>query len=185
MNLFEIALLTVALSFDLSGICLAAGAMLRRADAAVSLRFLFVLVTTQVLLFFAGLMVGATLYNLVSEVGQWIALILFTGMGLKILFDSLQLKPGDRTFKTSELKTMVVLALASSINSFIIATGIGFLSPDIPMALLVIGVLMLLSSAIWLYLGRIKGSSALKLHLEYIGGLILVAAGLHLFIKLI
>lgn len=185
MNLFEIALLTVALSFDVSGICLASGAMLRKAEIAISFRFLLVLVTTQILLSFVGLMAGATLYNLVGEAGQWIALLLFAGMGLKILFESLQPKPGDRAFETSELKTMVVMALAASINPFIITTGIGFLDPDIPRAMLIITILMILSSAIWLFLGRIKGPSAYKYRMGTLGGLIFVAAGLHLLIKLI
>lgn len=185
MNLFEIALLTVALAFDLSGICLASGITLRDASAAVFLRFLLVLTSTQVMLSFAGLMVGSSLYGLVGGAGQWIALILFTGVGLKILFESLQHRPEEREFEASELKTMVMLALSANINSFIITTGIGFLTPDIPMSLLVIGVIMLLFSATWLFLGRTNGSSAFKFRSGAFGGLILVAAGLHLFIKLI
>lgn len=184
MNLFQIALLTIALSFDLSGICLASGFSLRKTDAGVSLRFLLVLASTQVLLSFAGLMVGTALYSLVGEAGQWIASILFTGMGLKILFEALQHKPEDRG-KTFELKTMVMLALAASINSFVITTGLGFLAPDIPMAMFLIGIIIFLFSAAWLYLGRIKGPKVFKSHLATVGGLIMVAAGLHLFIKLI
>jgi manganese efflux pump family protein len=185
VNLFEIALLTVALSFDLSGICFASGALLRKADATVSFRFLLILFAAQVMLSFAGLMVGTALYTLVGESGQWIAFILFGGTGLKILFDSFQPKPDAGAFETSEVKTTVVQALAESINTFIITTGIGFLSPDIPKALLVIGVLMLFLPAVWLYLGRIKDRSAIKFRLSTVGGLILLAAGLHLLIKLI
>ena len=130
-------------------------------------------------------MVGASLYELVCEAGQWIASFLFGGLGIKILFESHQNKPEESLLETSELKTMVRLALAASINSFIVTTGIGFLAPDIPMAILIIGVLMLLLSAIWLYIGRIKGKSAFKFRSGTLGGLIMVAAGLHLFIKLI
>ena len=80
---------------------------------------------------------------------------------------------------------MVVLALGESINAFIITTGIGFLLPDIPKALLVISIILLLFSALWIYIGRNKGTSPFKFRLGTLGGLILVAAGLHLLIKLI
>lgn len=185
VNLFEIAVLAVALAFDLSGMCLASGILLRKAGSAESIRFLFVLITIHVMLFFAGLMVGATLYTLIGRMGQWIALILFTGTGFKILFKSFQLNSGEKVFETFELKTMIIPALAASINPFIIASGIGFLSPDIPKSMLVMGVITFLFTTALFYVGKIKGSSSLKLRLGSFGGLILVAAGLHLYIKLI
>lgn len=185
MNLFDIALLAIALSFDLSGVCFASGALLHKAEAAVSLRFLFILDLTLVMLSLCGLMVGAALFAIVGEAGQWIALLLFIGTGLKIIFESLQPKTGDSAFAKSAVKTMVVLALGESINAFIITTGIGFLLPDIPKALLVISIILLLFSALWIYIGRNKGTSPFKFRLGTLGGLILVAAGLHLLIKLI
>jgi len=185
VNLFQIALLTIALTFDLSGICLASGFALRKADAAVTLRLLLVLLLTQIILSFAGFMVGTALSGPFGNAGDWIALILFTGIGIKILYELLFPKPGEKIFETPESGTLVRLALASSVNSFVITMGIGFLSPDIPMALLVFSILMLISSATWLYIGRTKGPFFLKTRVGALGGLILVAAGLHLFIKLI
>lgn len=185
MNLFDIALLAIALSFDLSGICFESGALLRKTEVTVSLRFLLILGLTLVMLSFGGLMVGAILFAIVGAAGQWIAFLLFSGTGLKIIFESLQPKKGDSAFAKSEVKTMVVLALGESINAFIITTGIGFLLPDIPRALLEIGIILLLFSAAWIYIGRIKGPSPFKFRLGTLGGLILIAAGLHLLLKLI
>jgi putative Mn2+ efflux pump MntP len=185
VNLFQIALLTVALSLDLSGVCRTNGFVLRKADAAVSLRFILTLLLTLVMLALAGLGTGTAFSRLVGDAGRWIAIILFTGVGLKILFKSLQPKQEEMAFETYDFKSMVLPSFAAGINSFLITTGIGFLAPDIPLALLIFTLLMLLSSLTWLYLGRNKGPSAFKIQPGALGGFILMGAGLHLFIKII
>jgi putative Mn2+ efflux pump MntP len=185
VNLFEIALISLALAFITSGLCFAAGYSLRKSDAGLMLRFLFLLVTTQLIFSFTGLLLGTAISKVFPFAIQWIALSVLVVMGLKTLFESLQSKQEDLTYDAAELKVIIRLALAASFTPFIVSTGIGFLSPNLPGSILVIGATFLLFCSAWLIIGRVRGAASLKIHLGSIGGLILLAAGLHLLIKLI
>ncbi|MEI6749304.1 MAG: manganese efflux pump MntP family protein [Bacteroidales bacterium] len=185
MNLFEIALISLALAFNTSGICLAAGYLLRKSETGFMLRFLFILVTTQLIFSFTGLLLGKVISGIFPSAIQWIALSLLVMMGLKILYQSLQAKPEDWSFITNELRVVIRLSLATSIDPFIVSAAIGFLAPTLPNTILVIGATFLLFCSAWLIIGRIRGTASFKLRLGTTGGLILLAAGLHLFLKLI
>jgi len=185
VNLFEIALISLALVFNTSGICFAAGYSMRKAESGVMWRFLFFFVITQILFSFAGLLIGKAISGIFPTAIQWIALSLLIMMGIKILYESLQAKPEDWPFEMNDLKVVFKLSLAASIDPFIVSSAIGFLLPNLPNTILVIGLTFLLFCSAWLIIGRVRGAASLRFHLRTPGGLILLAAGLHLFLKLI
>jgi manganese efflux pump family protein len=185
VNLFEIALISIALAFNTSGICFRAASSPHKSDAGILLRMLFLLVTFQLLFSFAGLLLGKVISSVNSSVIHWIALSLMIMMGIKILFESFQGKPEYSSFNITDLKVVFRLSIAASIDPFVIFSGIGLLLPNIPDTLLLEGITFLLFISAWLIAGRKKGTDVFKLRLRPLGGLILLGAGLHLFIKLI
>jgi manganese efflux pump family protein len=185
VNLFEIALVSVALALNTSGICFAAGYSMRKSDSGIMLRFLLILVITQIIFSFSGLFLGAAICGLFPAAILWITLLVLIVMGLKIVYESMQAKPEDWTFDTTEIKVVIRLALAASIDPLIVFTGIGLLLPNLPNTILVVGVTFLLFCSGWIMIGRMKGAPSIKLRIRSFGGLILLAAGLHLLIKLI
>jgi manganese efflux pump family protein len=185
VNLFEIALISLALAFNASGMCFAAGYSLGKSDTGIMVRFLFSLVTIQLLFSFAGLLIGKALSGLFPLAIDWIAISLLIMMGIKILYDALQTKPEEQAYSITDFKDRLRMSLAASVDPFIVFSGIGFLLPQLQATLLVAGATFLLFCSAWLIIGRIKGPSSSKFRFAPIGGLILLAAGLHLLIKLI
>jgi putative Mn2+ efflux pump MntP len=185
VNLFEILLISLALAFNTSGICFVAGYSLRKSDSGIVIRFLFLLVTTQIIFSFAGLLLGTAIGRVFPLATQWISLSLLMMMGLKILYESLQAKTEDLTFDHTELRMIFKISLAASIDPLIVSTGIGLLLPNLPNSIMLIGATFLLFCSAWLIIGKVRGAASLKMRLGLIGGLILLAAGLHLFIKLV
>jgi manganese efflux pump family protein len=185
VNLFEIALISLALAFNTSGICFAAVNNLRKSDAGITIRFLFLLVITQIIFSFIGLILGTAISRIIPSAIQWIALSVLIMMGLKILFESLQEKPQDWTFDITDLKVALKFSLAASIDPFIVSSGLGLFLPNLPNSILIIGATFLLFCSAWLIIGRARGTSPFKFRLRQTGGIILLAAGIHLFLKLI
>jgi manganese efflux pump family protein len=185
VNLFEIALISLALAFNTSGICFAAGNSLSKSDTGIMVRFLFSLVTIQLLFSFAGLLIGKVISGIFPSAIHWIAVSLLIMMGIKILYDALQTKPEEPAFKITDFKVRLRMSLAASVDPLIVFSGIGFLLPQLQDTLLVTGATFLLFYSAWILIGRIKGPSSSKFRFAPIAGLILLGAGLHLFIKLI
>jgi putative Mn2+ efflux pump MntP len=185
VNLFEIALISLALAFNTSGICMPVGYSLRKSDAGLLLRFLFLLVTSQLIFSFIGLLLGKAISGMFSFQIEWIVLSFLLIMGIKILSESLQAKSEDLAFNNAGFRSVIKLSLMASVNPFIVFTGIGFIAPILPNTIVVIGATFLLFCSAWLIIGRVRGSSSLRFRLGQVGGLILLAAGLHIFLKLI
>ena len=185
MNLFEIALISLALAFNTSGICIAAGLSLRKSDAGAMLSFLFLLVTIQLLFSFTGLLFGKVISGIFPSSTQWIALLLFILIGTKILYEWLQIRTEELSPDFTDMKVVLKMSLAAGIDPFIIFCGIGFLLPGLPETILVAGMTFLLFCSAWIIIGRSGGGASLKMRLIPVGGFILLAAGLHLFLKLI
>ena len=121
---------------------------------------------------------GSLFADFFTRFSHWIALVLLLFIGGKMLFEKEDTdKPAALT-----LPTMLVLAIATSID----ALSIGVLFIPVPEVLwLAIGLIALTStlfSLVGFYLGRTLGKH-LPFNANILGGVILIAIGLKIFIE--
>ena len=90
--------------------------------------------------------------------------------------DSCQVDP-DFTFRT-----MLAMAVATSIDALAVGVSFAFLKVNIWAAVLLIGLTTGVFSAVGIYLGNIFGSRY-KSKAEFVGGFILIAMGLKILLE--
>ncbi len=131
-----------------------------------------------------GFLLGSTFAKFVKPVDHWIAFILLAGIGANMIKESFSKEENDNTDNFG-FKTMLIMAIATSIDA--LAVGIGFaMLPDfkskILYAILFIGVVTFILSAIGLKIGAIAGEK-LKSRAEFLGGAILILMGLKILLE--
>ena len=129
----------------------------------------------QALMPLVGYFVGIHFADLVTNVDHWIAFVLLALIGsnmIKESFDKEEVK-GDPDFS---FKTMLSMAIATSIDALAVGVSFAFLKVDIWSAILVIGVTTAAFSAAGVLVGNVFGARY-KSKAELAGGLILVAIG--------
>lgn len=179
MSQLEIWLLALALAMDCFSVAIASGIIRRwygRTALSISLSFgLF-----QGLMPVIGWACTRYLHGVIESFDHWIAFGLLLFLGGRMLFEGLKGEESDHHFDPSNLKTVLLLGVAVSIDA--LAVGISFacvginsweelVSPVIIITL-VSCVMALLGYLLGLFFGR-----KLKLPAEPIGGLILIAIG--------
>ncbi|MDL2324227.1 manganese efflux pump MntP family protein [Ruminococcaceae bacterium OttesenSCG-928-A16] len=131
--------------------------------------------------FFAGQLLG----NFIAQVDHWVALILLGFIGGKMLLEGIQAlrKPESCPAKQNfTLKTMVVQAIATSIDALAVGISFAALSVNIWGAAGIIALTTFVCCLIGVFLGH-KFGLLLGDWAQIFGGAILVGIGLKIFVE--
>jgi len=132
--------------------------------------------------FFQGLMpilgwvAGESMADYISAFDHWVAFILLTIIGVKMIFESITNKPNN-FLRTYNIKVILILSVATSIDALAVGLSFSFLGISIFFAAIIIGVVAFFLSFLGVYVGRRFGKF-LKNRIEILGGLILIGIGL-------
>ncbi len=177
MTIFTIILIAIGLSMDSFSVSLANG--LYYVDLLWK-RILFIAVTfaaVQALFTAAGWTLGALAANFLKYVDHWIAFILLTYLGLKMI-----LEKNDEPVYDLNVKNVFTQAVATSIDALIVGFSLATLGYGIIRAALVIGLFTFMFSVAGLLIGkRLKRRLDIKSGL--IGGIILILLGIKILVE--
>ena len=129
-----------------------------------------------------GYFLGSVINQVLTATGHWLALGLLAFLGIKMIVD------GVRRHHTAEIKdysrTLVLftLALGTSIDAFTVGISFALLEVKIWISGLIIGTVTFLSSMIAIRIGK-STVSGLGQKVEIMGGVILIAIGLKIFLE--
>ncbi len=135
-----------------------------------------------------GWLAGKAAENFISSVDHWIALILLGFIGTQMLIEAFKNEKEEETCQLDvPLKTLIALSIATSIDA--LATGIILPSAvgasTVPLMLAAVGIIGLVTFIICIagvYLGK-KFGDLLSKKAEILGGFVLIAIGLKIFIE--
>lgn len=181
MSTAEIFLIALALAVDAVAVALAAGVTLPR----VGLRHTFRL-SWHFGLFQAGMNIigwagGLTVRSYIEALDHWIAFGLLAFVGVHMIIEALGGEDGEEKADPTRGRMLVMLSVATSIDSLAVGLSFAILGVSVWMPALVIGVTALVLTAAGLHLGRLAGAaSRIGSRAEIIGGLVLVAIGLRI-----
>lgn len=182
MGLLELFLIAVGLSMDAFAVALCKGLSTKdlrpRHYATIGLWF----GGFQALMPTLGYLLGSTFESYITAVDHWAVFILLTLIGGNMIRESFS-DEEDETGDSFTVKTMLPLALATSIDA--LAIGISFaLLPDVNITAAVsfIGITTFILSAIGLKIGNVFGMRYKK-KAEITGGAILILMGIKILLE--
>ncbi len=186
MDIYSIILIAIGLAMDCLSVSVAKGiASGKQGQKMIGWPVLMALLFG----FFQGGMplisfyAGSFLAEAISAIDHWIALILLSIIGGKMVWDSLHGKEEEEEQKAGfSLVELVLLAIATSIDA--LATGIIFVpTPEVIwLGVAVIGGVSFVFSIAGFYIGAFLGKH-IHLNIELIGGIILIGIGLKIFLE--
>ncbi len=129
-----------------------------------------------------GWLLGVAFKGMIEQIDHWIAFSLLFIIGLKMIIEAIKAKPEERKFNISQNHILIMLALATTIDAFVVGISFGFLEASILKASIIIGIITFIFSYGGIYLGKlnrfIKPRTA-----ELIGGLVLIIIGIKILIE--
>ena len=141
----------------------------------------------QAVMPYIGWLLGAQFEQYLQNFDHWIAFVLLAFIGGKMLFEAIREKDdetGERSGYKLDIKELLVLAVATSIDALAVGVTFAFLGEEynIYEAISVIGVTTFLVSVLGVVIGFFVGSKYKK-KAEIAGGAILVLIGLKILLE--
>lgn len=135
----------------------------------------------QALMPFIGYLLGSRFKQYITSVDHWIAFILLGIIGGTMIKEALS-KDEDEADDSLDIKTMFLLAVATSIDALAVGVTFAFLHVDIIPAVSFIGIITFILSAIGVKVGNVFGTKY-KSKAELAGGIILIGIGLKILLE--
>lgn len=177
MSFTAILLLALAMSTDAFAAALGKGAALHKPHLREALRAGVIFGVIEGLTPVIGWGLGTVAARYASEWDHWIAFILLTGLGIRMIVEGLS-KPEVEVDRPSRhgFWLLAITGFATSIDAMVVGVGLAFLDIDILIPALAIGLCTFIMVTLGVMLGRVLGAMAGK-RAELFGGLVLMAIG--------
>ena len=180
MGMMELFLIAVGLSMDAFAVAVCKGLSVRRATPKHSLTVGAYFGGFQALMPLIGFLLGVRFESYIVSVDHWIAFVLLGLIGGNMIRESFS-GDADEMSDAFDFRTMLPLAVATSIDALAMGVTFAFLRVNIVPAVLFIGVITFVLSAIGLKVGNVFGAKY-KARAELFGGVVLVLMGLKILL---
>ena len=181
MSLLELFLLAVGLSMDAFAVSVCKGLSVRRGSMKQALTVGIWFGGFQALMPFLGYLLGITFYSLITSIDHWIAFVLLAFIGFNMIREARSDEENESNDRF-DFKTMLPLAVATSIDALAVGVTFAFLRVNIVPAVSFIGCITFLLSAIGLKAGNIIGAKN-RSRAEFAGGLVLILMGIKILLE--
>ena len=135
----------------------------------------------QALMPLLGWLLGIRFQSLITNIDHWIAFVLLAVIGANMMKESFS-KEEECPDASFGFKTMLTLAVATSIDALAVGVTFAFLDVNIVPAVLLIGATTFVCSAVGVKIGNVFGNR-FQSKAEFLGGLVLIAIGLKILIE--
>lgn len=181
MTLFEIILVGIGLSMDAFAVSICKGLSMQKLKWKNAMIVGTYFGVFQAIMPLTGYLLGTTFSKLVISIDHWIAFILLTTIGGKMLKEAYCNNEEDEN-DDLEFKTMVILAIATSIDALAVGITFAFFEINIIKSISIIGFLTFTISSIGVIIGN-KFGHRFQGKAEIIGGVILIIIGIKILIE--
>ena len=186
MPISEIILIAIALAMDAFSVSITQGMLIKQKPLKLAIKLGSIFGFFQALMPLIGYIAGNAFASYIQSIDHWIAFILLGFLGIRMIKESLADDDDDQTKNSSDndldFKTVVVLAIATSIDALAAGVTFAFLTTNIVQAIALIGVLTAIICFVGVYIGYIC-KSKFKFNMELIGGCILILLGLKILLE--
>ena len=181
MDLIELFLIAVGLSMDAFAVSVCKGLAMPKCTfkkaAIVGLWF----GGFQALMPAIGYILGAQFQEAIASIDHWIAFVLLALIGGNMIHEALD-NDEEEADASLDVKTMFLLAVATSIDALAIRITFAFLKVNIIPAVCFIGIVTFIISFAGVKIGNVFGARY-KNKAEIVGGVILILLGLKILLE--
>lgn len=181
MGLIELFLIAVGLSMDAFAVSVCKGLAMPKCTfkkaAIVGLWF----GGFQALMPAIGYILGAQFQETIASIDHWIAFVLLALIGGNMIHEALD-NDEEEADASLDVKTMFLLAVATSIDALAIGITFAFLKVSIIPAVCFIGIVTFIISFAGVKIGNVFGARY-KNKAEIVGGVILILLGLKILLE--
>ena len=181
MHLSELLIIAIGVSMDAFAVSICKGLSVRSLQPKHACLTALWFGGFQALMPLIGYYLGVSFADFVSSVDHWIAFVLLGIIGGNMIKESFSKDECDYSPDFS-FKTMLSLAVATSIDALAIGVSFAFLRVNIWTSVLIIGLTTGAFSALGVCIGKFFGCRY-KSKAEFTGGFILVAMGLKILLE--
>ena len=181
MSFIDIFLIGVALSMDAFAVSICKGLSVNKVEPKHLLTCGIYFGGFQALMPLIGFLLGFKFEKLIVSVDHWIAFILLALIGGNMIKEALS---GDEEEENASFsfRTMIPLAVATSIDALAVGISFAYLGVDIVEAAVLIGITTVVLSGLGVYVGNIFGAKY-KSKAEIVGGVVLILIGLKILLE--
>ncbi len=176
MDLLTIVAIAIGLSIDSFVVSIAGGATIRSMKFGYAVRIALAFGLLQAMMPVAGWAAGVTLEQYIKEFDHWVAFGLLAIIGGRMIYHSLSGKEDKEIIDILKPVTLLLLAIATSIDALAIGISFALLDVSIIRPIIYIGIITFCLSLLGVYLGKRIGSMFQK-RLILTGGVILIIMG--------
>ena len=182
MSLIDLFFIAIGLSMDAFAVAICKGLALCKINFKKATIVGLWFGGFQALMPAIGYLIGYRFRENITFLDHWIAFILLAIIGINMIKEALS-KEEQEPDASLKFKTMIVLAIATSIDALAVGVSFSFI-PSVPIlpAVAFIGVITFILSALGVQLGNIFGCKY-KSKAELCGGIILILMGTKILLE--
>ena len=176
MGIFEIILISVGLAMDAFAVSVCKGLAIKKLELKKMLIIAVYFGAFQTLMPLLGYILGNSFQDIIYSIDHWIAFALLLGIGLNMIKECFS-KDNEEKNDSLDFKTMIILAIATSIDALAVGITFGFLDVNLFVSVTLIGLITFVLSMIGVKIGN-KFGDKFQNKAEIAGGVILILIGI-------
>jgi len=182
MDIITIIVIALGLAMDAFAVSIVSGSAYKRLEIKHALRIALFFGGFQALMPLIGSLAGLTVKDYIADYDHWIAFGLLTAVGGKMIYESFKIKAARGNFDPSNILTLLVLAVATSIDALAVGITLSLITTSIALAVTVIGLVTFALSYLGVFIGK-KVGHFFESKIEALGGLTLIAIALKILLQ--
>lgn len=180
MSLIELFILAVGLSMDAFAVSVCKGLSLGKIKAKHMCIAGAWFGGFQALMPLIGYFLGSFFAEMIEKYDHWVAFVLLAIIGGNMIKESFG--KDEKVDSSMDVKSMILLAIATSIDALAVGVTFAFLQVQIVPAVSFIGVITFIFSAVGVKIGSLFGTKY-KSKAELFGGIVLVLIGIKILLE--
>lgn len=182
-QLLTTSLIGVGLSADACAVALSSGLAIKHLHLSKALKIALFFGGFQGIMPIIGYLLGISFSYLIRSIDHWVAFILLSLIGGKMIYEAIADKEEeDKSFNPTDNKTLLTLAIATSIDALAVGLSFAFLKIDILQSSGLIAIITFILSLAFVFIGH-KVGDFFKGQVDIIGGLILIGIGTKILLE--
>ena len=179
--MIEVLILSFALAMDAFAVSIGLGVKSKKFDFSLAFKVALFFGFFQGLMPLFGYLASLGLDTYIQAVDHWIAFILLSLIGGKMLYESFQ-EGTEEEINVVTNRVLLMLAIATSIDAMAAGFTLGLMQLNPFLSMVIIGIVTLVFSFFGVFIGT-KGGVFLEDKAEKLGGIVLIAIGLKILIE--
>lgn len=180
MRLFEIIIISLGLAMDAFAVSICKGLSMKKMYWKNAIIIASYFGIFQAVMPLIGYFLGAAFSDLIESVDHWIAFVLLSIIGGKIIKDSTEDELEKQNDKV-DFKTMLVLAIATSIDALVVGITFAFLKANIVLSVFMVGSIAFVMSVLGVFIGN-KFGDKFQNKAGVVGGIVLIIIGVKILL---